>query len=116
MPKKSRPDRLQDHVQLFPSSSTHKIEERCCNNERTGLHRTNRYGRTSYKTSRGKRRRESYNKLETSNGCILADSVGRSKPFTGPGGHQVLRLRNKSVLFLAPKKLAEKRDELQTPT
>jgi len=47
------------------------------------------------------------NKLETYNGCILADSVGLGKTFTALGVIKYYELRNKSVLVLAPKKLAE---------
>lgn len=47
------------------------------------------------------------NKLETFNGCILADSVGLGKTFTALAVIKYYELRNKSVLVLAPKKLAE---------
>lgn len=47
------------------------------------------------------------NKLETYNGCILADSVGLGKTFTALGVIKYYELRNKSVLVLCPKKLAE---------
>jgi ERCC4-related helicase len=47
------------------------------------------------------------NKLETHNGCILADSVGLGKTFTALAVIKYYELRNKSVLVLAPKKLAE---------
>jgi hypothetical protein len=47
------------------------------------------------------------NKLETYNGCILADSVGLGKTFTALAAIKYYELRNKSVLVLAPKKLAE---------
>ena len=47
------------------------------------------------------------NKLETFNGCILADSVGLGKTFTALGVIKYYELRNKSVLVLAPKKLAD---------
>ena len=47
------------------------------------------------------------NKLETYNGCILADSVGLGKTFTALAVVKYYELRNKSVLVLAPKKLAE---------
>ncbi|SDP10745.1 Superfamily II DNA or RNA helicase, SNF2 family [Klenkia soli] len=47
------------------------------------------------------------NKLETYNGCILADSVGLGKTFTALAVIKYYELRNKSVLVLAPKKLAE---------
>lgn len=45
------------------------------------------------------------NKLETYNGCILADSVGLGKTFTALAVIKYYELRNKSVLVLAPKKL-----------
>lgn len=47
------------------------------------------------------------NKLETYNGCILADSVGLGKTFTALAVIRYYELRNKSVLVLCPKKLAE---------
>ncbi|WP_426571089.1 helicase-related protein [Aquihabitans sp. McL0605] len=47
------------------------------------------------------------NKLETFSGCILADSVGLGKTFTALAVIKYYELRNKSVLVLAPKKLAE---------
>ena len=47
------------------------------------------------------------NKLEAYNGCILADSVGLGKTFTALAVIKYYELRNKSVLVLAPKKLAE---------
>ncbi|SDC09863.1 SNF2 family N-terminal domain-containing protein [Raineyella antarctica] len=47
------------------------------------------------------------NKLETYNGAILADSVGLGKTFTALAVIKYYELRNKSVLVLAPKKLAE---------
>ena len=47
------------------------------------------------------------NKLETYNGCILADSVGLGKTFTALAVIKYYELRNKSVLVLAPKKLSE---------
>lgn len=46
-------------------------------------------------------------KLETYNGCILADSVGLGKTFTALAVIQYYEKRNKSVLVLCPKKLAE---------
>jgi hypothetical protein len=46
------------------------------------------------------------NKLEKFNGCILADSVGLGKTFTALGVIKYYELRNKSVLVLCPKKLA----------
>jgi hypothetical protein len=47
------------------------------------------------------------NKLESFNGCILADSVGLGKTFTALAVIKYYELRNKSVLVLAPKKLSE---------
>lgn len=47
------------------------------------------------------------NKLETYNGCILADSVGLGKTYTALAVIKYYELRNKSVLVLCPKKLAE---------
>ena len=47
------------------------------------------------------------NKLETYNGCILADSVGLGKTFTALGVIKYYENRNKSVLVLCPKKLYE---------
>lgn len=47
------------------------------------------------------------NKLETYNGCILADSVGLGKTFTALAVVKYYELRNKSVLVLVPKKLAD---------
>lgn len=47
------------------------------------------------------------NKLETYNGCILADSVGLGKTFTALAVIRYYELRNKTVLVLAPKKLAD---------
>ncbi|MDA2988530.1 MAG: helicase-related protein [Actinomycetota bacterium] len=47
------------------------------------------------------------NKLETYNGCILADSVGLGKTFTALAVIKYYELRNKSALVLAPKKLSE---------
>jgi len=48
----------------------------------------------------------SINKLEKFNGCILADSVGLGKTFTALGVIKYYENRNKSVLVLCPKKLA----------
>ena len=47
------------------------------------------------------------NKLETYSGCILADSVGLGKTFTALSVVKYYELRNKSVLVLCPKKLAD---------
>ena len=46
------------------------------------------------------------NKLETFNGCILADSVGLGKTFTALAAIKYYENRNRSVLVLCPKKLA----------
>ncbi|MBQ5521560.1 MAG: DEAD/DEAH box helicase family protein [Oscillospiraceae bacterium] len=47
------------------------------------------------------------NKLEKYNGCILADSVGLGKTFTALAVIKYYENRNKSVLVLCPKKLAQ---------
>jgi len=47
------------------------------------------------------------NKLESYNGCILADSVGLGKTFTALAVIKYYELRNKSVLVLCPKKIAD---------
>lgn len=47
------------------------------------------------------------NKLERYNGCILADSVGLGKTFAALAVIKYYENRNKSVLVLCPKKLAE---------
>ena len=47
------------------------------------------------------------NKLEMHNGCILADSVGPGKTFTALAVIKYYELRNRSVLVLCPKKLAD---------
>jgi len=47
------------------------------------------------------------NKLETYSGCILADSVGLGKTFSALAVVKYYELRNKSVLVLCPKKLAD---------
>jgi superfamily II DNA or RNA helicase len=47
------------------------------------------------------------NKLETYNGCILADSVGLGKTYTALAVIKYFELRNRTVLVLTPKKLAE---------
>ncbi len=46
-------------------------------------------------------------KLEKYNGCILADSVGLGKTFTALSVVKYYENRNKTVLVLCPKKLAE---------
>lgn len=46
------------------------------------------------------------NKLEKYNGCILADSVGLGKTFTALGVIKYYQERNKDILVLCPKKLA----------
>jgi len=47
------------------------------------------------------------NKLENYNGCILADSVGLGKTFTALAVIKYYELRNRAVLVLCPKKLAD---------
>ncbi|MEX2375576.1 MAG: helicase-related protein [Dehalococcoidia bacterium] len=47
------------------------------------------------------------NKLETYNGCILADSVGLGKTFTALAVIKYYELRNRAVLVLCPKKLGD---------
>ena len=47
------------------------------------------------------------NKLEQYNGCILADSVGLGKTFTALAVIKYYELRNKDILVLCPKKLAD---------
>lgn len=47
------------------------------------------------------------NKLESFNGCILADSVGLGKTFTALAVIKYYELRNRSVLVLCPKKIAD---------
>ncbi|MBI4968148.1 MAG: DEAD/DEAH box helicase family protein [Rhodospirillales bacterium] len=47
------------------------------------------------------------NKLETYNGCILADSVGLGKTFSALAVIKYYELRNRSVLVLCPKRLAQ---------
>lgn len=47
------------------------------------------------------------NKLETYNGCILADSVGLGKTYTALSVIKYYENRNKSVLVLCPKKLSD---------
>ena len=58
------------------------------------------------------------NKLEKYNGCILADSVGLGKTFTALAVMKYYCLRNKSILVLTPKKLANNwnryRDNVKT--
>ena len=46
------------------------------------------------------------NKLETYNGCILADSVGLGKTFSALGVIKYYQERNKNILVLCPKKLS----------
>ncbi|WP_211212413.1 DEAD/DEAH box helicase family protein [Oceanimonas smirnovii] len=53
------------------------------------------------------------NKLESYNGCILADSVGLGKTFTALAVMKYYELRNKSVLLLCPKKARRQLAELQ---
>ncbi|MDR4508685.1 MAG: DEAD/DEAH box helicase [Candidatus Brocadiaceae bacterium] len=47
------------------------------------------------------------NKLERYNGCILADSVGLGKTFTALAVVKYYELRNKSVLLLCPRRMAD---------
>ena len=47
------------------------------------------------------------NKLEKHNGCILADSVGLGKTFTALAVILYYSLRNRSILVLCPKRLAD---------
>ena len=47
------------------------------------------------------------NKLEKYNGCILADSVGLGKTYTALSVIKYYESRNKNVLVLCPKKLAD---------
>ncbi|NCB55701.1 MAG: DEAD/DEAH box helicase, partial [Epsilonproteobacteria bacterium] len=47
------------------------------------------------------------NKLEKYNGCILADSVGLGKTFTALAVMQYYSLKNRSILVLCPKRLAD---------
>ena len=47
------------------------------------------------------------NKLESYSGCILADSVGLGKTFSALAVIKYYELRNRSVLVLCPKKLAD---------
>ncbi|MGQ3684846.1 MAG: helicase-related protein [Candidatus Loosdrechtia sp.] len=47
------------------------------------------------------------NKLESYNGCILADSVGLGKTFTALAVIKYYELRNKSVLILCPKRMTD---------
>ncbi|PLS31709.1 helicase [Bifidobacterium margollesii] len=47
------------------------------------------------------------NKLETYNGCILADSVGLGKTFTALAVIKYFESRNRNVLVLCPKKLQD---------
>jgi len=47
------------------------------------------------------------NKLETYNGCILADSVGLGKTFTALAVIKYFEARNRNVLVLCPKKLKD---------
>jgi ERCC4-related helicase len=47
------------------------------------------------------------NKIERHNGCVLADSVGLGKTFTALGVIKYYELRNKKVLVLCPKRLAD---------
>ena len=53
------------------------------------------------------------NKLETYNGCILADSVGLGKTFTALAVIKYYELRNSSVLVLCPEEARRQLDQLQ---
>lgn len=55
------------------------------------------------------------NKLETYNGCILADSVGLGKTFTALAVIKYYELKNKNVLVLCPKKLSENWNVYRNP-
>ena len=59
------------------------------------------------KTMRYARRFYKINKLETYNGCVLADSVRLGKTFTALAVIKYYELSNRSVLVLCPKKLAD---------
>ena len=56
------------------------------------------------------------NKLETYNGCILADSVGLGKTFTALAVIKYYELRNKSVLVLVPEEARGQLAQLQRAT
>jgi hypothetical protein len=53
------------------------------------------------------------NKLETYNGCILADSVGLGKTFTALGRYQVLRTAQSNSPCPVPQKAGRQLDHLQ---
>ncbi|HZF95176.1 MAG TPA: helicase-related protein [Allosphingosinicella sp.] len=81
------------------------VDEDLLPNERTGF-RDTRVWNTLYKFQQDAAL-GLINKLETYNGCILADSVGLGKTFTALAVIKYYELRNKSVLVLCPKKLAD---------
>lgn len=56
------------------------------------------------------------NKLEKYNGCILADSVGLGKTFTALAVMKYYSSRNKNILVLSPKKLADNWNRYRTNT
>ena len=87
------------------------ISEDVLPNDRTGYQDT-RSGTSLYNFQRDAAT-GIINKLETYNGCILADSVGLGKTFTALAVIKYYELRNKSVLVLAPKKLADNWTQLQ---
>jgi superfamily II DNA or RNA helicase len=81
------------------------INEDLLPNERTGF-RDTKVWNTLYKFQQDAAL-GLINKLESYNGCILADSVGLGKTFTALAVIKYYELRNKSVLVLCPKKLAD---------
>lgn len=81
------------------------ISEDVLPNDRTGYQET-KIWRTLYNFQRDAAL-GIINKLETYNGCILADSVGLGKTLTALAVIKYYELRNKSVLVLAPKKLSD---------
>lgn len=82
-----------------------EVSEDVLPNERTGFLET-KIWQSLYSFQRDAAR-GAINKLESYNGCILADSVGLGKTFTALAVIKYYELRNKSVLVLAPKKLAD---------
>ncbi|KAA6435963.1 ATP-dependent helicase [Agrococcus sediminis] len=82
-----------------------EVSEDVLPNERTGFLDTQIW-QSLYAFQRDAAR-GAINKLESFNGCILADSVGLGKTFTALAVIKYYELRNKSVLVLAPKKLAD---------
>lgn len=81
------------------------MDEDLLPNERTGF-RDTKVWKTLYKFQQDAAL-GLINKLETYNGCILADSVGLGKTLTALAVVKYYELRNKSVLVLCPKKLAD---------